>query len=138
MESIRVTTPNEPREVFLERLPTPIGNLLIVSDEAALLAVDFGDRERRLRDAFAPARGRGSLREGPGPLGILDRLERYFAGELAAIDDIPVATTGTPFETAVWQALRGIPAGTVTTYGALAVTLGHPVSASRAVGLANG
>ncbi|HEU4533584.1 MAG TPA: MGMT family protein, partial [Polyangiaceae bacterium] len=36
-----------------------------------------------------------------------------------------------------WAALRGIPAGATTTYGALAAALGRP-GASRAVGRANG
>jgi len=37
----------------------------------------------------------------------------------------------------VWQALREIPAGTTTSYGAIARKLGKP-DAMRAVGLANG
>ncbi|MEJ0071763.1 MAG: methylated-DNA--[protein]-cysteine S-methyltransferase [Pseudomonadota bacterium] len=38
----------------------------------------------------------------------------------------------------MWAALREIPLGTTTTYGALAKQLGKPPGASRAVGLANG
>jgi len=37
----------------------------------------------------------------------------------------------------VWAALRRIPAGTTTSYGALAAEIGRP-AAVRAVGLANG
>lgn len=47
----------------------------------------------------------------------------------------PLQACGTPFQQRVWQALRGIPAGQVRTYGALAQTLG---SAARAVGQACG
>lgn len=64
-------------------------------------------------------------------------LDAYFAGDLAAIDDIQVATGGTPFQRTVWAALRRIPAGTTTSYGALAAIIGRP-SAMRAVGLAVG
>jgi len=64
-------------------------------------------------------------------------LDAYFAGDLTAIDDVPVATNGTPFQRTVWAALRRIPAGTTTSYGALAASIGYP-SAMRAVGLANG
>src|SRR5690606_37942761 len=43
----------------------------------------------------------------------------------------------TPFQLRVWEALRAIPYGTTTSYGALAARVGNP-RASRAVGLANG
>ena len=44
---------------------------------------------------------------------------------------------GTDFQKTVWRALLEIPAGTTTTYGALAARIGRP-TAVRAVGLANG
>jgi methylated-DNA-[protein]-cysteine S-methyltransferase len=51
--------------------------------------------------------------------------------------DIPLAPRGSDFQQAVWKALREIPYGETTTYGALAKKLGQPTGA-RAVGLANG
>ena len=65
------------------------------------------------------------------------RLDEYFAGDLRALDGIPVATAGTAFQREVWAALRSIPAGRTTSYGALAAAIGRP-AAVRAVGLANG
>ncbi len=44
---------------------------------------------------------------------------------------------GTPFQHAVWKRLLTIPAGSITTYGTLARSLGRP-SAARAVGAAVG
>ena len=125
-------------DVFVERLKTPIGTLLIASDERALRAVELRDLEPRLMSTLQRAWGEVAVRHASGPLGVRERLERYFEGEISAIDDIPVAMNGSPFESAVWDVLRSIPAGTVTTYGALAVALGHPLSSSRAVGAANG
>ena len=61
----------------------------------------------------------------------------YFAGELDAIDALPTAAGGTPFQRAVWSALRRIPAGRTMSYGALAAKIGRP-KAVRAVGHANG
>jgi len=61
----------------------------------------------------------------------------YFAGDLAVIDRLPVRTGGTGFQRAVWQALRGIPCGTMVTYTELARRIGRP-TAVRAVGHANG
>ncbi|MEP7053460.1 MAG: methylated-DNA--[protein]-cysteine S-methyltransferase, partial [Pseudomonadota bacterium] len=64
-------------------------------------------------------------------------LESYFAGELAAIDQVETLTTGTDFQRDVWRALRSIPTGRTLSYGALASKIGRP-AAVRAVGLANG
>ena len=47
------------------------------------------------------------------------------------------AAVGTPFQQAVWSALRKIPFGKTASYGEVAATLGRP-GAARAVGRANG
>jgi methylated-DNA-[protein]-cysteine S-methyltransferase len=65
-------------------------------------------------------------------------LASYFAGDLTAIDGLPVAGRGTAFQREVWRFLRTIPAGETRTYGELALAVGKPVGASRAVGAANG
>src|SRR5690606_33432318 len=65
------------------------------------------------------------------------RLRAYLAGDLLAIDTVPVRMAGTPFQQRVWDALRRIPAGTTVSYGELASRIGAP-TASRAVGMANG
>ncbi|NMP23050.1 methylated-DNA--[protein]-cysteine S-methyltransferase [Sulfobacillus sp. DSM 109850] len=62
--------------------------------------------------------------------------QSYFAGDLT-IWDIALDMEGTPFQLAVWQALAAIPYGSVTTYGALAQSLGQP-RAVRAVAAAVG
>jgi methylated-DNA-[protein]-cysteine S-methyltransferase len=71
------------------------------------------------------------------PHGAADILRAYFAGDLGAIDALPVRPQGTEFQVEVWAALREIPVGTTTSYGALAASLGRP-KAVRAVGRANG
>jgi methylated-DNA-[protein]-cysteine S-methyltransferase len=69
--------------------------------------------------------------------GLRDTLDRYFAGEVAALDTVPVELNGTPFQKTVWQALRRIPAGTTISYAELARRIGE-AAAVRAVGAANG
>lgn len=65
-----------------------------------------------------------------------DELERYFAGELREFT-VPIAFTfGTPFQRAVWHALRQIPYGQTRTYAQIAQAVGRP-KAVRAVGSAN-
>jgi methylated-DNA-[protein]-cysteine S-methyltransferase len=71
------------------------------------------------------------------PSGISAILKRYFAGDMHALDTIKTDARGTDFQQACWRALRKLPAGTTSTYGAMAKRLGKP-AAMRAVGLANG
>jgi methylated-DNA-[protein]-cysteine S-methyltransferase len=67
---------------------------------------------------------------------VRDRLDAYFGGEPVSFDDVPLAPAGTPFQQAVWAAVREVPYGETTTYAALARRLGRP-RAARAVGGAN-
>jgi O-6-methylguanine DNA methyltransferase len=122
----------------MDRLSTPIGTLLLVSDEdGRVRALDFDDYEARMLRLLKTHYGDPTLAPGPAPAPARRALDAYFASDLTALDDVPVATGGTPFQRMVWAALRRIPAGTTTSYGALAATIGRP-SAMRAVGLAVG
>ena len=64
-------------------------------------------------------------------------LADYFAGTSADISDLRLDMRGAAFELRVWAALRAIPPGETTSYGAIAKALGS-AGASRAVGMANG
>jgi methylated-DNA-[protein]-cysteine S-methyltransferase len=65
------------------------------------------------------------------------QLADYFKGTRSGFDLPLELTLGTPFQSAVWQALLGIPAGQTLSYGALAARLNAP-NAVRAVGAAVG
>jgi methylated-DNA-[protein]-cysteine S-methyltransferase len=126
--------------LFSEHLQTPIGMLVLVTDELGRVrALDWDDFSTRMLRLLTTHYGRTV--EPPSPRGsrspAMQRVEAYFAGDLSAIDAIPVASHGTPFQESVWQALRAIPAGTTKSYGELAQAIGRP-TAVRAVGLANG
>lgn len=127
-----------PMHLKLERRPSPLGILLIVSDEdASLRAIDYLDYETRLHKLLRVHYQHYTLSEAQAPASITTALDAYFTGSLDSLLDIPVATGGTGFQREVWQALRQIPAGSTVSYGQLAQRMGRP-SASRAVGLANG
>ena len=64
-------------------------------------------------------------------------MTRYFDGDIEALDVVACEVAGTPSQRSVWKALRKIPAGRTTSYGALARRIGRP-AAMRAVGAANG
>ena len=102
----------------------------------ALQWQDDESRFRRMLDRGYGARGY-TLSPVSDPFGRSSAIVAYFAGDLRALDAIPVETAGTPFQRLVWGALRGIPVGGTTSYGELAARIGRP-RAVRAVGLANG
>lgn len=121
----------------LTRHPTPVGDLLVVTHGDTLRALDFSDYEARMRTLLTRHYGAVTLTDGPLPPTMAVALDAYFAGDLTALEAVPVATGGSDFQRSVWAALRTIPAGSTTGYGALAAVLGKP-GAARAVGLANG
>jgi methylated-DNA-[protein]-cysteine S-methyltransferase len=134
--------PSPPELLFIDRVEGPLGTMIVVHDpERRLRALDFDDFELRMRRLLGRHYGTEGvdfrLRRRAAPPPIRRALERYFAGALRAVDAIPVETAGTPFQRAVWRALREIPPGTTLSYGELARSLGRP-NAARAVGLANG
>jgi methylated-DNA-[protein]-cysteine S-methyltransferase len=123
---------------FTEGFATPTGPMLLVTDDAdRVRALDWEDHADRLHHLIRLYEGPARLEPRGAPSPARDAIEAYFAGELAAIDSLPALTGGTVFQREVWAALRTIPTGQTTTYGALAVRLGRP-KAMRAVGMANG
>jgi methylated-DNA-[protein]-cysteine S-methyltransferase len=115
--------------------------LLIHDPEERVRALDFHDFEARMRRLLRLHYGGDGrdfvLKSRRVPAAIRQALAHYFAGDLTAIDSIPVTTGGTSFQREVWAALRRIRPGTTLSYGTLAQELGRPKSV-RAVGLANG
>ena len=120
----------------LDHLVTPLGELALVADaDRRLRALGFtGGHARMERTLRAPAH---ALERETNPGGLSAALVAYFAGDLGAIDGLPVAATGTEFQESVWHALREIPYGETWSYAQLARRIGRP-KAVRAVGLANG
>ena len=125
--------------VHLTRIPTPLGPMLAGATDTALCLLEFTDRrklETQLRDTGR--RLDAVLVPGETDLSRLaaDELDRYFAGDLTAFT-VPLETSGTPFQQAVWAELRTIPYGTTRSYGEQARRIGRP-TAVRAVAQANG
>jgi methylated-DNA-[protein]-cysteine S-methyltransferase len=121
--------------ILVDEIESPIGRIVIAVRDGRLCALEFG-RARVVRSM--------AVRYGPvprvrvrDPFGISGKIRAYLAGDLTAVDRIPVDTGGTLFQRQVWQALRRIRPGRTRSYGELAHALGHG-AAARAVGAANG
>jgi methylated-DNA-[protein]-cysteine S-methyltransferase len=122
----------------VDRLSTPIGPMLLVTDEDGVLrALDFWDYEARMKELLRLHHGAVDLKSGRAPKAMRSALSDYFKGDFAVLKTIAWRVAGTPFQRKVWTALPKIPAGKTMSYGALAAKLGSP-NAMRAVGHANG
>lgn len=107
-------------------LPTPFGPDL-------LLRVDADDH--LVTAAFRPD---AAAAHPPPPARLRDPLQAYLEDPARGLPDLPVRLDqGTPFQQAVWEALRAIPAGGTRTYGEVAAAAGSPRGA-RAAGQAVG
>jgi methylated-DNA-[protein]-cysteine S-methyltransferase len=115
--------------MFYTTFESPIGELLLVGDDASLhglhmqegqTAVELRAGWKRASEPFAAVR---------------DQLDEYFGGRRTAFD-VPLTMTGSAFQRRVWSALQEIPYGESISYGELARRIGIP-SAARAVGTAN-
>jgi methylated-DNA-[protein]-cysteine S-methyltransferase len=116
-----------PRQTIVS---SPVGPLrLVVDDAGALTHLLFASREEAARAPGEPS-GRSCLDE------VERQLRAYFAGEREDFD-VPLRPGGTPFQLAVWEALRAIPYAETRSYAQQAAAIGRP-RAVRAVGAANG
>ncbi|MEO7094089.1 MAG: methylated-DNA--[protein]-cysteine S-methyltransferase [Polyangiales bacterium] len=115
---------------------SPLGVLHVYATDVGVCAIQPLDG-RMQAEPHVLRHFAGQARASGDPFAAAGKLARYFGGELDALDDLPLDLQGTPFQLDVWAALRTIPVGTTTSYGALAHALGRP-QASRAVGMANG
>ncbi len=105
-------------QTYYTVLPSPIGQLLVVGadDPSVQFAITglymTGQRyEPMVRSEWVRDANRFADAD--------KQLDAYFGGDLADFD-LPLAATGTPFQRAVWSALRDIPLGTTCTYGQIA------------------
>ena len=101
---------------------SPLGTLAVASGTKGVTSLEWADAEA----------------DGTPDRTVAKALDSYFSGNHQALDnlDVDLGSRGA-FTLAVLEALRGIPAGATTTYGALALLAGRP-NAGRAVGQAVG
>lgn len=114
---------------------SPVGAIQVYCTATAVAGLLFVERDRtEIEREF----GAFEVEPAADALGVRGALERYFGGDIQALEDVPAqALHGTAFQREVWAALREIKPGETTTYGALARKLGRD-GAQRAVGAANG
>jgi AraC family transcriptional regulator of adaptative response/methylated-DNA-[protein]-cysteine methyltransferase len=128
-----------PDPLYVDWLDTRLGRMVMVADERALYLIEFVTRVRLPRqfERLRRVHGRAIV---PGRTAITLRMsaemQAYMAGALREFT-VPLETTGTDFQSGVWQALQTIPYGQTWSYADLATAVGND-KAVRAVASANG
>lgn len=102
--------------------PSPLGTLQLEFRRGALTKCRIVAAPPEMPKAPPSSTAAQTLRE----------LDEYFSGKRRSFS-VRIDAAGTPFQLAVWAALRGIPYGEVRTYGEVARLIGRP-QAVRAVG----
>jgi methylated-DNA-[protein]-cysteine S-methyltransferase len=114
-------------------LETPAGPFTVVAaDDGAVLASGWTDDLQVLLPAVHPALRPADPRRTPD-LGEIGRaVVRYHAGELSAVDTIPVRQRSGAFLEHAWEVLRDVPAGSPVTYTEYAAKAGRPAAVRAA------
>jgi len=82
----------EPLALLVDRLQTPIGELLIVADRAGnLRTIDWTDHEARMRRLLDRSYGKAgyTIEAARDPGGLTGAMRAYFKGDIAVIDKLP-------------------------------------------------
>ena len=120
-------------------LDTPLGPMLVISDEEALYLLEFVER-RGLEKEIEKLRIKTKSAIIPGRTIPIDQIEqelaRYFAGELKEFKTA-IKMLGSDFQKKVWWELMNIPYGETRSYLEQAKLIGKP-TAFRAVTNSNG
>lgn len=112
-------------------LESPVaGHILVAATERGICAIRLGDRVRPLIEELKSEFAGASFERGDDAM--CAALRASIAAGGSALSDLPYDVQATAFQRRVWEAIRGIPAGSTSTYGELAAAIGKP-KAVRAV-----
>ena len=116
---------------YYAEMTTPIGDIMIVATQAALVGCYFVNQRHFFRQ---PSWQKKS--DHPILTQAKKQLSAYFSKQLQSFT-LPLSLTGTPFQKTVWQALANAAYGKTLRYQDIANAIGKP-AATRAVGTAIG
>jgi methylated-DNA-[protein]-cysteine S-methyltransferase len=108
-----------------------MGEFVLLEHDDVLVAAGFGTPEE-MHARLATTAPLRLTRD----LGVFsDAVRAYFAGDVRAVDTLPVQQPGGAFRQAAWKVMRDVPAGETITYTEVAARVGSPL-AVRAAGSA--
>lgn len=109
---------------ILQTLDTPDGPFTLLEIDGRVAASGWSADPAAILARLTPALRPETAAEGETEAA--PAVAAYYAGDLAALDDVPVRQEGTPLQKSGWRALRQIAPGHPLTYTAFAALLGNP------------
>lgn len=125
--------------ITINRIPTPLGPMMIGVTDEGLCLLEFTDRKMlETQIAVLKKRMQSEMITGKHPMidQVSDQLVAYFEGK-RKVFDVPLVVPGTEFQQKAWNALTQIPFGVTRSYKQQADVVGN-IKAVRAVARANG
>ena len=115
---------------------TPLGHVLIGATDRGICYLQFGDSQGELLEQLVAEFPNASVTPSPADSGPefadwMAALNAHLAGKPATIT-LPLDIQGTAFQKRVWEFLRTIPYGAVTSYTEVARGIGAPKSVRAA------
>ncbi len=118
----------------IQTIDTPDGPFTIVVDERQrVLASGWTDDPQAVLDRIPTRLRPASVVSGQTDAAAAARA--YYAGEVAAIDDVEVAQQGTALQLRGWAGLRAIAPGSPLSYTEFAAALGEPAAVRAAASI---
>jgi methylated-DNA-[protein]-cysteine S-methyltransferase len=112
---------------------TPIGPFTtVLAADGAVLAAGWTADPEQLLGLTHPSLRPASVRRLADAGQVTEAVCRYHAGELAAVDAIPVRQHSGEFLRHAWDVLRAVPAGAPVTYTEYAAKAGRPLAVRAA------
>lgn len=119
---------------MIERYVSPIGELILVAENGALVEIGL--------DGVEVSKVDENDEDGKVLREVREWLDGYFGGRRMTIDNLKLAPEGTEFQKEVWEILREIPYGETMSYGEIAQGMaekrGMKKMSAQAVGQAVG
>jgi methylated-DNA-[protein]-cysteine S-methyltransferase len=120
-------------------LDTPDGPFtLVVAPDGAVLASGWTDDPAELVALVHPdlrPTHVAAVSDDPAPVaGAVAAVRAYYAGDVRAIDDVPVRQVSGPYRAHAWDVLRTVGAGDPVTYTRYAELSGRPAAVRAAAG----
>jgi methylated-DNA-[protein]-cysteine S-methyltransferase len=84
--------------ILSDRIPTPIGDMMLLAADNVLLLLEFVDAEGRVEREISARFSKAEITPTKNPFGFSQHIANYFAGDLHTIDSIPTDGGGTKFQ----------------------------------------
>jgi len=132
-------TTTRPQAAVTTTVPTPDGPFtLVVAPDGAVLASGWTDAVDGLvalvHPTLRPADPEPVAADHPAVATAVRAVRDYYAGDVHAIDDVPVRQTSGPYRAHAWDVLRTVEPGEPVTYTGYAELSGRPTAVRAAAG----